>query len=72
MASETDFVVLDVLAKAKPDISIHTVPDYTIWYDNETFDQLDEKLGEERKSLIEAATKNFGKIKMRYKDRKKN
>ncbi|XP_047128216.1 uncharacterized protein LOC124808971 [Hydra vulgaris] len=67
-ASESDFAILDLLIRAKPNAKIQTIQAYTMWYRNKTLDWLDAKSEEERYILIGKASNSVEKMKLKYKE----
>ena len=68
-ASESDFAILDLLIRTKPNAKIQTIQAYTMWYRNKTLAWLDAKSEEERYILIETASHSVEKMKLKYKER---
>ena len=68
-ASESDFAILDLLIRTKPNAEIQTIQAYTMWYRNKTLAWLDAKSEEERYILIETASHSVEKMKLKYKER---
>ena len=68
-ASKSDFAVLDLLVRTKPNASVQTIQALTMWYRNKTLGWLDEKSEVEKEELFESARKNFSKMKDKYDQR---
>jgi E1A/CREB-binding protein len=68
-ASESDFAILDLLIRTKPNAKVQTIQAYTMWYRNKTLDWLDAKSEKERYFLIEKASHSVEKMKVKYKER---
>ncbi|XP_065646071.1 uncharacterized protein LOC136076670 [Hydra vulgaris] len=62
-ASESDFAILDLLIRTKPNAKIQTIQAYTMWYRNKTLAWLDAKSEEKRNILIETASHSVEKMK---------
>ncbi|XP_065670647.1 uncharacterized protein LOC136089042 [Hydra vulgaris] len=66
-ASESDFAVLDLLIRTKPNAKIQTIQAYTMCCKNKTLDWLDKKTLDEHDSLLKKASTKFNKMKDKYK-----
>ena len=71
-ASESDFAILDLLIRTKPNASIQTIQALTMWSRNKTLDWLTELNDKDRDKLMDSARGQVVKMKEKYDDRKKD
>ena len=69
-ASESDFAILDLLIRTKPNISIHGIQALTMWARNETTEWLNKLTSDHKLVLFDTARANVLKIKEKFKERK--
>ena len=69
-ASESDFAILDLLIRTKPNISIHGIQAPTMWARNETTEWLNKLTSDQKLVLFDTACANVLKIKEKFKERK--
>ena len=69
-ASESDFAILDLLLKTKPNSNIETLQMKTMWSRNKTDVWLNNKTEEERIKIFKSARKNSEKMKDKFKQRR--
>ena len=70
MASESDFAIIDLLIRTKPNASVQTIQALTMWSRNKTSSWLDCMSDEERENVLSTARENVMKMKNKYKERK--
>ena len=70
-ASESDFAILDLLVRTKPNARIQTMQAFTMWSRNDTSSWIDSKSTEERNNIFEIAQKLVPKMRKRYDERNK-
>ena len=68
-ASESDFAILDLLIRTKPNSNIETLQCITMWSRNKTDSWLNSKSPEEQKNIFVNAQKYSGKMKEKFKQR---
>ena len=69
-ASQSDFAILDLRIRMKPNANIETLQAYTMWYRNETLQWLDSKSDSEREEIVNTVSKNYYKMKLKYEERR--
>ena len=69
-ASESDFAILDMLVRMKPNANIETLEMITMWYRNRTGDWLYQKNAEEKEKLMAIARSKVEDAKKRLKEKK--
>ena len=69
-ASESDFGLLDLLMRLRPNANVETMQTLVMWSRNKTAYWFDQKSEVERRMLIEKAMRRSSKMHVKYKDRK--
>ena len=67
-ASESDFAVLDILLRTKPNASMQTLLSLTMWACNHTLEWLSNKEAEEKNRILNLARVKNQDMKEKYKD----
>nr|XP_047144798.1 uncharacterized protein LOC124818272 [Hydra vulgaris] len=69
-ASESDFAILDLMFRTKPNANVQTIQALTMWSQNQIFEWLNGKSDEERKQLLEYSRTKVTLMKSKYDERK--
>ncbi|XP_065647261.1 uncharacterized protein LOC136077007 isoform X2 [Hydra vulgaris] len=69
-ASESDFAILDLMVRTKPNANVQTIQALTMWSQNQTLEWLNSKSDEERKQLLEYSRTKVTLMKSKYDERK--
>ncbi|XP_065656137.1 uncharacterized protein LOC136081830 [Hydra vulgaris] len=69
-ASESDFAILDLMVRTKPNANVQTIQALTMWSQNQTLEWLNSKSDEERKQLLEYSRTKVTLLKSKYDERK--
>lgn len=71
-ASESDFAVLDLLVRTKPNARVQTIQALTMWCRNDTSQWIESKTEEERNEIFDKARRMAPEMRLLYEERKKN
>ena len=67
-ASESDFAVLDLLVRTKPNARVQTIQALTMWCRNDTSQWIESKTEEERNEIFDKARRMAPEMRLLYED----